>query len=489
MTEAPRAPLIGREEESNTARSALERAATGRLEVFLIEGEAGIGKTRLVTEATQQGQRLGFGAWTASFEEMERVRSFGPLLDALDCHARSSDPRRRDIAGMLLPDVDPGARSDRPFQIVEALVGLMEEEALAQPRVLVLDNLHWADPMSLYSIRTAVRRLAYVPLLLIGTMRPQPRTRDLEHLLHALDHEGWQPTFLSPLGDDAVLTLAAHLLGSPPSSRLVARLSSASGNPFFIMELVDALKKDGQLDAAPEPASLSPDVRLTILTKISFLSEPSIELLRAAAVLGTNFFVTDLVTIVRLPLGELMPRIRECLAASVLDEDEEKIRFRHDLIREALYLDMPAAIRKGMHLEIARLLLDAGASPTRVAEHFLIGAEAGDRAAITVLRQAALEASRSPQTRIELLRAARELHLDDDPEVMLTDADLADALVGGAHFDEAIPLARSLLDRTQDAQLRRRLRRLIARALRIAGRWRELMDTTDEWLQGDLHPE
>lgn len=117
-------------------------------------------------------------------------------------------------------------------------------------------------------------------------------------------------------------------------------------------------------------------------------------------------------------------------------------------------------------------MLESGASPVQVAEHFFQGAEPGDAEAIAALLRAAHEVSNAPETRIVLLQRARELHFRGDFELAQTEADLADAL------------AVSLLERTQDELLERRLRRLIARALRIAGKWAELVEVTDDWIEG-----
>lgn len=488
MTNHPASRLFGREEELSILERALERAAAGRLEVVLVEGEAGIGKTRLVAEAVERGRALGFSAWTARFEEMERVRSFGPLIDALSWKAKTDDLGQSGSKAATTFDRALDAGSEH-LRLVEELIGLIERAALAKRRVLILDDLHWADPSSLYTIRAATKRLTYVPLFIVGTTRPLPRTVELEQLLQLLDREGWRRFTLPPLSDEAVTALTAEALGSAPSVSLTKRLASASGNPLFLVELIDALRKEGELHSDPGPPSLPPDLRLTILRKISFLSDDSIELLRIASILGTSFSASHLAVVTRRPVVELMPLIRECLATGIFHEDAERIRFRHDLIHEALYLDLPATIRKGLHLETARLLLDADAALIQVAEHFLLGAETGDRVAISTLHRAALEASRSPETRIELLRAAKELRLDDDSDFTWLEADLAEALMSGARFDEAIPLARSLLQRAHDDRLRQRLRRLIARALRITGGWNELVDVTQDWLKMDLHPE
>lgn len=490
MSDQPGTGLLGRQEELATFERALKRAASGRLEVVLVEGEPGIGKSRFAAEAAQLAEAIGFSRWTARFEEMERVRSFGPLTDALGCTTSSDDPRRVEIAAALLSDGVPQLDSRQHFGIAEAVIDLMEEETLIRPRVLVLEDLHWADPSSLYTIRAVIKRLAYLPCVIVGTMRPLPRVPELQHLINGLESDGWLPMTLGKLDHEAVMNLVKDLLGAEPSPQIARRLSIAGGNPLFVIELLDALKKEGDVDQDHSEGSLPPDLRLTILRKISFLTDNSIELLRLAAILGSSFSATELAAVARRPLVELMPMLRECLTAQLIIEEHGKIRFRHELIRESLYFDLPESIRKGLHLEGARRLLEVGASSIQVAEHLLFGAEPGDSEAISILRRAANEAPRAPETRIALLQHAQWLHLENDPELVWTEADLADALVWGGRFDEAISLARSLLERSQEDQFKARLRRLIARAMRgDSARRSELLAFTKEWFAEGIEDE
>ncbi|HVE75941.1 MAG TPA: AAA family ATPase [Actinomycetota bacterium] len=491
MNDRRRSSLFGREKELLVLERAIEGASSGHLEVVLFEGEPGIGKSRLLAEAASKAEIAGFSTWTAAFDEMEGARSFGPLADALDCSAHSDDPRRVKIADALHSSVAAGGDPGYHFRIADALVDLAEEEAIRQPRLLILEDMHWADPSSLYTVKAVIRRMAYMPFLLIGGMRLLPRSSDLQSLLATIRDEGWVPMILDELDRESVSALVEEVAGQELSPGIADRISTAGGNPLFVVELVDALSKEDSRNPDADTRPLPPDLRSTILGKINFLSEESVELLKLAAILGSSFAASDLAAAKGRPLVDLMPCITESLTARIIEEDQdrEKIRFRHDLIRESLYYDLPNTIRKGLHLEVARRLLGAGAPSVQVAEHFMLGAERGDREAISALRRTASDASLGPETRIKLLQRARELHREDDPELFASEADLAGALVWGGRVDDAVALALSLLQRTSDVQMRRQLRRLIARALRIGGRYVELMDVTDEWFKGDLEVE
>ena len=146
---------------------------------MLVEGEAGIGKTRLLAQVLQDAAGRGMQVAAARAEELERTRPFGLLAAALGCARSSPDPRRAAIAGLLAAQgtgdlgpitvtSDPGLR----FRVVDAFTDLVEELALAGPVVLGLDDLQWADPSSLLTVGALARRLAGLAVGVIGCLRP-----------------------------------------------------------------------------------------------------------------------------------------------------------------------------------------------------------------------------------------------------------------------------------------------------------------------------
>lgn len=195
-TVAPVPGIRGREAETQVLGEALDRAASDRLAVVLIEGEAGIGKTRLLDEALADARGRGMQVAAGRAEELERARPFGLLVGAFGC-ARSSPDRRRAAIGALLATEggergpitvtsDPGLR----FRVVDAFADLTEELALSGPLVFGADDLQWADPSSLLTLGAVSRRLAYLPVAIIGCLRPFPRVLELDGLAAALEAGG-----------------------------------------------------------------------------------------------------------------------------------------------------------------------------------------------------------------------------------------------------------------------------------------------------------
>ena len=183
-TLAPLPRLVGREAEIGVLAEALDRVASGRPSIVLIEGEAGIGKSRVLEEALQDARGRGMQVVAGRAEELERTRPFGVLAAAFGCVSLSPDSRRAVIAALLATHSgergpitvtsDPGLQ----FRAVDAIADLAEELALSGPLVIGVDDLQWADPSSLLTLGALSRRLADVPAALIGCFRPTPGSRN-----------------------------------------------------------------------------------------------------------------------------------------------------------------------------------------------------------------------------------------------------------------------------------------------------------------------
>jgi len=156
---APAPRICGREAEIQALGEALGRVAAGGPAIVLVEGEAGIGKTRPLAQVLQDARGRGMQVAAGRAEELERTPPFGLLASALRCIRSSADPRRAAIAGLLAAQgagdqgpitvtSDPGLR----FRVVDAFTDLVEELALAGPVVFGLDDLRWADPSSLLTL-------------------------------------------------------------------------------------------------------------------------------------------------------------------------------------------------------------------------------------------------------------------------------------------------------------------------------------------------
>src|SRR5580693_6723338 len=379
-TLAPVPGIRGRAAEIAVLGDAVDRVVSGRPAVVLIEGEAGIGKTRLLAGVLEDARGRGMQVAVGRAEELERTRPFGLVATAFGCVRSSPDPRRAAIAALLATrgddrgpitvTSDPGLR----FRAVDAFADLAEELALAGPLVIGVDDLQWADPSSLLTLAAVSRRLAHLPVALIGCLRPSPRIPELDRLAGLLLDAGGRILAVRGLTERAVAELVAEAVAAVPGPGLLAGISGAAGNPLFVTELLGALAQEGAIETAGGRAevakvTLPPTLRLTILRRLSFLSEDTLQALRAASILGSSFTVTELSVTMARPALELSVVLAEGIAGRVLEEYGAVIRFRHDLIRDAIYEDLPLSVRRGLHREAGQRLAQTGAPALQVAEH------------------------------------------------------------------------------------------------------------------------
>jgi DNA-binding CsgD family transcriptional regulator len=485
--------LIGRRAEGEEIEALVGAVASGGRRVLLLNGEAGIGKSQLLGRAVSVAAQHGLQTFSARAEELERSRPFGAIARCLGITPTAPDRRRQEIARLLYGDLNgeapPVAAPDMAsaeleFRLIDGIVDLVEDLGAAGHGVAIaIDDLQWADASTLRVVHR-LARLDDVPLLVCGTVRPVPRPPELAWLLHALQLSGATILSVAPLGTADVTELLASLVGQPPGPRLVRQAGAAGGNPFYVSELVSALRASGSLSSSARQAeidaiALPSALKLTVLLEISFLSPAAQDVLRTASVLGTAFAVDDLSVVLGRSPVTLAPELREAMEAGVLHEEGSRLAFRHDVVREALYEDIPPALRSSIHLHVARTLAASDAAPLSVAEHFLRGASRGDAVALQWLSRAAAEATmRAPGMAADLLGRTVGLFDADDPERDLVVCDWVLCLEQAGRMKEAERVWREALRRPlrpfAEARLRLFGARLLSARNRFPEAWREV---------------
>ena len=371
----PAGALVGRDNEMALLAELVKEVSAGRGSPVLIEGEPGIGKSALVRAVTAGAPDAGCQVFWGAGDELGQALPLLPFLDGLGVRELSTNPRRSTIVRLLRGEVIADRGTDVPAALAEQLLALVTEQCAARPTILVVDDLQWADQASVTLWGRLARSARQVPLLLIGMMRPVPQRDDLLALRRVVNDD--TRLQLTGLTGEAVSDLVAALAGGKPDGNLLRLAGGAAGNPLYVTELVAALARgsnltitDGgaaELVSGSAPGSLS----AAIADRVGFVAGPTREVLRAAALLGMEFAVSDLAIVLGRRVADLVPAVDEACAAGVLAESGNGLGFRHPMIRAALYDEMPAPVRAAWHRDVGRALAEAGAPPDRVARQML----------------------------------------------------------------------------------------------------------------------
>ena len=436
--------LVGRDSELATLARLVKEAAAGRGGSVLVEGEPGIGKSSLVREALADAADVGCQVFWSAGDELSQALPLLPLIDGLGVRQPSANPRRNTILGLLRGEIAADRGIDVPAALAEQLLALVTEQCAVRPTILVIDDLQWADQASITLWGRLARLAPQSPLLLVGMMRPVPQRDDLLALRRAVGDAARLQ--LTRLTGPAVAELVTSLVGGVPDDRLLQLADGAAGNPLYITELVAALTRSSsvtitgaggaELRNGSAPSSLS----AAIADRLGFVPGPVRGVLRAAALLGVDFVVPDLAIVLNRGVADLVSPLDEARAAGVLAESSGGMAFRHPLIREALYEEMPAAVRAAWHRDAGRALAEAGAPADRVARQ-LLRAVGGDGTAgpmdewmlSWLTRAADLLVGQAPQVAAGLLREAVE-----------------SGAAGSAHYDRLVSRLADALYRVGD---------------------------------------
>jgi DNA-binding NarL/FixJ family response regulator len=375
----PPGRLVGRHAEWAWLEAAAREGAAGTGRVVWLEGEPGIGKTALTDALSELAGRIGFTVLRAAADEAAEPFPLRLMADCLQIPGTSNDPARTDIACLLRGANPRRDVLDPVLAASERMLELVDRLCAAGPVCLVLEDLQWADRPSLAVWRRLASAARQLPLLLVGTAGQLPRRADVLRLKDTVrDHDG-VVLELGPLDETAVGELAAAQLSVAPGPRLAAQLTRAGGNPLYVREFIAALVRDAQVNINDGVAELRADeavlprsLSATIGRRLGYLDLDVLSILGTAALLGPTFDVRTLTLVLGTPATSLVSPLAAARAAGVLAEtDDDRLRFRHGLIREALVAEMAASMRLALHRQFAEVLARAGAGLDDVARHLI----------------------------------------------------------------------------------------------------------------------
>ncbi|MFI1151613.1 AAA family ATPase [Streptomyces sp. NPDC020817] len=438
--------LRGREAELERLRALVEAVRDGEGgAIALLLGEPGIGKTVLLQETVSIARAHGFVVSHGRAEELHELAPLASLASGL-LHGDPPLLSSTDFA-------DLAGHHDQRIWLVERLAQLIEERSASTPVLIAVDDVHWADPLSRFALSVMPARLLSSPVLWLLTSRNDPELYGQGPRTTALP--------LRPLSDTALAELARDVLGGDVPTQVAELLDGAGGNPFLAAEMLAGIAASGA--DAPEPPER---LVLGVRDRLAGLRPDTLHFLRIGSVLGRAFSLADAAALCGRPASGLSAEVDEAIAAALLHDDGERLLFRHDLLRQAVYADLAPSVRRALHREAASRLVVAGLSSTDAVPHLLKSAEPGDQEAIGLLGTAATDViAVMPDLAADLAVRALELVPPHAPMVFDVGERAIVALTRAGRYTQARDTGDSLLARQPPLDVFARLQSVLGDTL------------------------
>lgn len=436
--------------------------------VLLISGPAGIGKTALMSELCAQAATMSVRVARSKCDEIERLRPGDAFLALL-----RSGPKplltAEEFAEVVRDAHEPLLLADR-----------FEEVAARGPVLFALDDVHWADPVSRFLLRTLVPRLAGTPVAWVLASRDESFDDFTGHEAVRVLHER-----LEPLDETETAALARDRLGSAPDAQTRRYLAATGGNPLFVTHVVDAVARarGHARGRGEDDGMLSAELEAAVAHQVSESDRHVRDLVELLAIAGRPTPLRDLVALA----PDTASAIPAALAGGLVSTTDQGFAMRHDLVGEAVRETLPRKVARDLHIRLAAHYLNEAGDPSLAAAHARAAVEAGDLAIVQILIAAAEQLSRlglSNNDAGELAVLAFRALNPGQPEWLETSLRCLAVLVRTHRVREAIVVADLIVAGVDDGDLVAQVNVDVARALWLSGRATELTQRVERALAG-----
>jgi DNA-binding NarL/FixJ family response regulator len=464
--------FVGRAAELDALDAALAALEAGTPRAVEVVGPAGIGKSRLLAELGNRAAARGHVVLGGSGAELEQDLPYWVFVDALDDHVADLDPRRlerldaptRSELGQILPALaDSAATSEialhERYRTHRAARVLLERLAVPKPLVLLLDDFHWADPASTDLLSALLRRPPAAGVMIALAARPRQLPARLATALDRAHRAGLLARIeLPPLTRDETRELVGE--------HAELFYEETGGNPFYLEQLArapaDTLGTAVGGDVSLAGVQIPPMVAAALTEELSLLPGPARRVLDGASVAGDPFEVDLAAAAADLAEVDVLQAIDELERLDLVRETDlpRRFRFRHPIVRRAVYEASPGGWRVGAHERVAAALSERDAPAIARAHHIERSARHGDAGAVAALREAGLQArSQAPATSARWLAAALRVLSDAAPahervELLLP---MAQALAATGQFTKSHDTLLEILDLLPSDQIAERV--------------------------------
>lgn len=403
----PGGPLVEREQDLAILEAALTDGVRGRSAVVVIEGPAGIGKTRLLAEGRRLAHEAGARVLVARASQLEGELAFGVVRQLFEATLRADGQdaviSAAASAGELL-NAPPraaagGGEKDTSFAMLHSLYWLTVTLATDAPLVIAVDDLHWCDEPSLRFLNYLVRRLEGLSVTVLCTVRPREQRARAPLVTEIVADPLATSIQPGPLSYEATARLVSEGLGADANGAFsTACLTATGGNPLLLRELISTMQVEGvapDSDHVSAVAELGPRaVSRAVLVRLGRLTDDALRLARAASVMSVGADLPLLAELAGLVLEDAAAAANALITADVLSTDAGA-GFVHPLIGAAIYEDIPTHDRALAHERAAHHLRARGAFADTVAVHLALAPARGRKWVCDVLEEAARKSLRA----------------------------------------------------------------------------------------------